>query len=173
MGAQENTRSEQVLAGKRSERVVMRNRVEGYRPLRRGADGTADISGCQEISVGATTDLTPEEARILSQRFQALDDANLVRMERATTRMLLRRGQLDWDDFLDETPECCLKVQVGKALTWLPHIGRERAERILTAVPDTNFGTRLCDLSFKAKYALSHQVTAFYVRNRTRRPRAA
>lgn len=168
----EKTRPAQVLAGKRAERVVMRNGSDANR-TRRKKESSGDISGMEgPNSSSSENNLTLMEARAAAQRRQALIGANLIRMERAATKRRLERGELDWDTFLDETPEACLKVQIGTALQWLPYVGPDRASRLLNGVPEVDLTTLVRDLSAKAKYALSRQVTVFYRRNSSRKPRS-
>lgn len=66
-----------------------------------------------------------------TQRLNALSGANDVRIARADVRRQLERFELDFDEFLDETPEPCLKVSLFKLLTWLPNVGRTRARKIV------------------------------------------
>lgn len=175
--AQKGTRPVQMLAGKRTERVVMRNEGEAIPPRRE--HGIADISGrtggvtVLDESPSGATGFSEEIEPALRQRREALAKADAARMERADTRKRLRHGDLDWDSFLDEPPASCRRVPVAKVLTWLPNIGPDRAKRILLAVPGVDVDVLVEQLSCKAKYALSHQVTLFYGRRRRRHRVAA
>lgn len=174
LGAQKSTRPVQKLAGKRTERAVMRNGTEANRP-RQGIKGTRDISVLADIGEcpSGTHGISGQTLTVEQQRLEALRKGDLVRMDRADARRRLRRGELDWDSFLDEPPASCLQVPVMKVLQWLPHIGRFRAREILSEVPGVDLAVLVSELSCRAKYALSHQVTVFYGQHWTRGRRPA
>lgn len=64
----------------------------------------------------------------------ALGGANIVRLARSEVRQRLASLELPFDEFLDETPEPCLKVSLVKLLQWLPNIGRNRARKIMEII---------------------------------------
>lgn len=144
-----------LLAGKRVDGPVMRNEGEANRPRR--AKGTRDITSFKD-EVSAVAEC-PTQDRALLQRLRALENANLVRIDRADTKKRLKNGELDFDSFLDEPPESCREVPILTVLTWLPNIKRRTAQQIIgtlpVAVPES---TPVALLPARAKYALSAKV---------------
>ena len=94
------------------------------------------------------------------QRLNALNGANVVRIERARYRKRLKEGSLEFDSFLDEMPECCANVSIVKLVQWMPNIGLTKARKIVAELPieEGDGDVRLGELSPKALYQLSAHV---------------
>lgn len=66
-----------------------------------------------------------------TQCMDALARANEVRLKRAEIRRKLIAGELSPIDILDDVPACMATVETADFLTWIPRIGRQRAQKIL------------------------------------------
>lgn len=151
MPAKEESPPAHMLAGKRTGELVMRNGESELSPVL--SHGTADISAMGLL------DECPSNDEIVQQRLRALESANLIRMERADVRRRLERGELDFDEFLDDIPSSCSSVSLMKALQWVPDVGRIRATKIVKGLrPFVSEDVRLVELDQRTKYALSEQV---------------
>lgn len=133
-----------LLAGKLGKAPVMRN--EAKRTLPRDGNDTSPKQDDKTCPVSR-------------QRLSALEDANVVRLDRARVRAALSKGNLDFDEFLDDTPASCLKVSIFQVLTWLPYIAAPKARQILALVrqlvpQDVSGDTRMGELDNRTKYAL-------------------
>lgn len=125
-------------------------------PPRTTEEDSALAENCRPLDVytGSTT---------REQRLHNLSVANVVRLDKAETRKRLHSLELPFDEFLDETPACCLKLSVAKLLTWLPNIGRPRAYSIIDQLrmenPEVTADTRVGELTNRDKYMLSGLVS--------------
>lgn len=134
---------------------VMRNGEKRTQP-RCMPQGITTVGRCPEKNdhVSDTCSTAAQDA----QRLLALTNANLVRFDRSDVRRRLVSFELDFDKFLDETPASCMRTSLFRVLTWLPNIGRNRAQAIVRALreddPDVSADTRMGELSSRAKYKL-------------------
>lgn len=151
-----------LLAGKHATESVMRNGM--VRTITRGRKGSThgpEQHKSEAKSLDAQLDGC-SSALALEQRMKALDGANEIRLERAQVRRELWSLERDFDEFLDETPACCMKVPVVKMLMWLPGLGRVKAKELLSCLgtDDRPFSedTRLSELDARSKYVLSERV---------------
>lgn len=129
--------------------VMMRNEEKQPRCATKSSTG---VASCPESQDSLST-FAQEKQRML-----ALDGANVVRIARANVRRRLATLELPFEDFLDETPETCLKVAIVKVLQWLPNIGRNRAYSIISILsvddPRITADTRLGELQNSDKCRL-------------------
>lgn len=79
--------------------------------------------------------------------------ANEVRAEQTRIHWALKKGELDFADFLDENPCSCRKLMVDKVLRWLPNVSHKKANRIMNVVYIDAYA-RMGDLTQTEKYAL-------------------
>lgn len=155
MPVKEESPPAHMLAGKRTGELVMRNGEPTGIPVQ------GDISG--DISRGVSSSPGLDKCRTsdrMQQRLRALEAANEVRMDRSKVRRGLERGERDFDEFLDDTPACCVEVPVFKVLQWLPYVARTYAKKIIAEVDGLSQDTRMAELSQAQKYGLSAQVAA-------------
>lgn len=105
----------------------------------------------------------PDEIKGLNEnlnrdcRLRNLELANAVRFARADVKNALQSHEMLFDEFLDDTPECCLKVQIGSALSWIGGIGVKRSNRICDRAKVSPF-TPVQHLTKVQKYSLYRQV---------------
>lgn len=79
--------------------------------------------------------------------------ANEVRTEQTRVHWALKKGELDFADFLDETPRACCNLMVSKVLRWLPNLSHQKANRIMHVVDIDDYAC-VGDLTQAEKYAL-------------------
>jgi hypothetical protein len=67
---------------------------------------------------------------IKEQRQAALNKANRVRSERAEAKRKIAAGHLSLHDLLTDVPDYMTTAKVGEVLTWMPKVGRVKAQRM-------------------------------------------
>ena len=104
------------------------------------------------------------QERKAAQRFEALERANVVRCNRAAVKKALAKGDLSFEEFLDDTPRSCESVPLVRILTWLPNIGPDRSREIIRSLPvDAPRGVelRLIHVPVKVRYVLAARAAKF------------